>query len=39
MAKDAKEEKENPEEKKPEIKVQKKSTCGCGCIPPVKTDE
>lgn len=34
MAKDTK---ETPEEKKPEVKTQTKSSCGCGCIPPMKS--
>ncbi len=32
-----KETKEHPEEKKPEVKSGTKSSCGCGCIPPMKT--
>jgi hypothetical protein len=35
MAKDTK---EKPQEKKPDdVKTQTKSSCGCGCIPPIKT--
>ncbi len=38
MAKDTKKEiKENPEEKKAEVKSGTKSTCGCGCDLPMKT--
>jgi hypothetical protein len=37
MAKDGKETKERPEEKKAEVKSGSKSSCGCGCIPPMKT--
>ncbi len=28
--------KEKPEEKMPEVKTQTKSSCGCGCVPPMK---
>jgi len=37
MAKDTKETKEQPEEKKTEVKSGTKCSCGCGCIPPMKT--
>ena len=37
MAKDTKETKEQPEEKKTEVKSGTKCSCGCGCIPPIKT--
>lgn len=38
MTKDIKKEtKETPEEKKTEVKSETKRTCGCGCIPPMKT--
>ena len=37
MAKDSKEIKEQPEEKKTEVNSGSKSSCGCGCIPPMKT--
>ena len=38
MAKDInKETKEEPETKKAEIKGGTKCSCGCGCIPPMKT--
>jgi hypothetical protein len=34
MAKDTE---EKPGDKKTEVKTQTKSSCGCGCIPPMKT--
>ncbi|GBE05486.1 hypothetical protein BMS3Abin10_01118 [bacterium BMS3Abin10] len=38
MTKDIKKEtKENPEEKKTEVNIETKSTCGCGCDWPMKT--
>ncbi len=37
MAKGAKETKEQSEVKKPQTTIEKKSSCGCGCIPPMKT--
>lgn len=38
MAKDIKEIKEQPEEKKSEVeKSEPKCSCGCGCVPPLKT--
>jgi hypothetical protein len=37
MAKDTKETKEQLEEKKTELKSGSKSSCGCGCIPHMKT--
>ncbi len=37
MAKGTKETKEQSEAKKPQAKSEKKSSCGCGCIPPMKT--
>lgn len=38
MAKDIKKEtKEQPEEKKTEVNNEAKGSCGCGCLPPVKT--
>ncbi len=37
MTKGTKQIKEKPEEKKPETKAEKKSSCGCGCVPPFKT--
>ncbi len=37
MTRNNKETKEKPEEKKPQIKNETKSSCGCGCVPPVKT--
>ncbi len=39
MAKDIKKEetKETPEEKKTEVKIGTKRTCGCGCDMPIKT--
>jgi len=39
MAKDSKETKEQPEEKKLEVKSVPKSSCGCGCVPPMKTKQ
>ncbi len=36
MATDIKETKEQPEEKKTELKSDSKCSCGCGCIPPMK---
>ena len=36
MAKDIKKAKEQPE-KKSDVKSETKSSCGCGCIPPMKT--
>ncbi|GEM_PF-1379093 len=37
MTKDIKKEtKENPEEKKTKVKDDTKSSCGCGCVPPMK---
>jgi len=36
MTKDTTEQKEKPEEKKPDVKTQTKSSCGCGCMP-IKT--
>ncbi len=36
MAKDIKETKKHPEEKKNEVKSGAKSSCGCGCVPPMK---
>ncbi len=38
MTKDIKKEKkEQPEEKKTEVKSGAKGSCGCGCFPPMKT--
>jgi hypothetical protein len=38
MTKDVKKEtKEQPEGKKTEIKSETKGSCGCGCLPPMKT--
>ena len=37
MAKDTKKTKKQSEIKKPQTKSEKKSSCGCGCIPPMKT--
>jgi hypothetical protein len=37
MAKGSKEIKEQSKVKKPQVKSEKKSSCGCGCILPVKT--
>lgn len=37
MTKGTKETKEQIEEKKPQAKSETKSSCGCGCIPPMKT--
>jgi hypothetical protein len=37
MAKDTVEPKEKSEEKKPDGKNETKSSCGCGCIPPMKS--
>ncbi len=37
MAKDTREPKGKPEEKKPDATCETKSSCGCGCIPPIKT--
>jgi hypothetical protein len=37
MAKDINEAKEKPEEKKTEVKSGSICSCGCGCIPTVKT--
>ena len=39
MTKDAKEQKERPEEKKLESTTLTKSSCGCGCgcVPPIET--
>jgi len=36
MAKDSKEAQEQPEAKKPHAEGETKSTCGCGCVPPIK---
>ncbi len=36
MTRDKKETKGHPEEKKAEIKGEAKSSCGCGCVPPIK---
>lgn len=35
MVKESKAPKEKPEEKKPEIKIQTKIPCGCGCVQPI----
>ncbi len=37
MAKSTKETREKPEVKKPQVNTEKKGSCGCGCIPHVKT--
>ena len=38
MTKDIKKETtEQPEEKKTEVKSEAKDSCGCGCLPPMKT--
>ena len=37
MVKDTKDQKKEPQEIRPDVKTQTKSSCGCGCIPPVKT--
>jgi hypothetical protein len=37
MAKGTKETKEQPVEKRPQVKGGKNDSCGCGCILPVKT--
>jgi len=37
MEKDTVEQKEKPEEKKPDGKNEIKGSCGCGCVPPMKT--
>jgi hypothetical protein len=37
MAKGEKETKEQSEAKKSQVKSEKKSSCGCGCIPLMKT--
>lgn len=37
MGKDIKETKKHPEAKKPPVKNGTKTSCGCGCIPPMKT--
>jgi len=37
MAKGDKEIKKQSEKKKPHAKSETKSSCGCGCIPPMKT--
>ncbi len=36
MAKGTKETKKQSEAKKPQVKEEKKNSCGCGCIPPMK---
>ena len=36
MAKDGKETKKQPEEKKSDVKCGSKGSCGCGCIPLTK---
>jgi len=37
MAKDIKKTKKKLEEKKPQVKNKTNGSCGCGCVPPVKT--
>lgn len=37
MTKDSKDAKEKSEEKKPVLKTETKNSCGCGCIPSLKT--
>lgn len=37
MAKGTKETKKQLEEKKPQTKGETRNSCGCGCIPPMKT--
>ncbi len=39
MANGTKETKEQSEVKKPQAKSETKSSCGCGCIPPMKTKQ
>lgn len=36
MTKDKKETKEYPDEKKTQVKGEAKSSCGCGCVPPMR---